>query len=621
MMTELINFTLSTYGDVGIYDPKKLAELDFLNQPELLINLVTQSNERASRRSGRNKHMALITEITSEWMQYMIDRKFPPLTPHHTQAFTVMMMVRCFEEYLGRTARNQQGGSKLRVQAFIAQLATGEGKSIVIAMLAVFMVRLHGLTVHVLENNEGLLERDYKTNAPFYKRFGIVSDIGVNGLNNKDAKIIYCLKKQVNKHFLGRMVEGKLDEELQNIVLIVDEVDDLVVNERPNAHYVKTDVEQTPDLQACYTKLRDGWSLEVEQDPPEGIDHNFWIRACSVVRYCEDHIQEGTHYRVIKGEDDRDEVIMLDDKGNVPKVPLAAPWLQYMNYKLCGKDPLAQSRYACVCTPYIFNKYAGIFGLTGSVGGKEELKYLTDTYSAVKFDVPRFLDTCIGNARKVVKNHGVELHDDEAALTTRVVQLCREYYRQVPVLVIASSTEQTSSLCASIRADGTIPSDEVQRFTEFDEQGRSLKEEWATIVEDSTKRLGGAKDSRCRVTVTDRFGGRGHDFQVVDKENNTNGGMLVIATSIPDEREWIQWKGRTARQVWCEERRTHESWIWPRCILWSAHPSFLISRQDRPGQYYVVLNKKAAPFSLPEHAKLAAKARQHSPAKLARPSC
>ena len=38
-------------------------------------------------------------------------------------------------------------------------------------------------------------------------------------------------------------------------------------------------------------------------------------------------------------------------------------------------------------------------------------------------------------------------------------------------------------------------------------------------------------------------------WQVVDKESNLNGGMLVIATSIPDEREWIQWKGRTARQV------------------------------------------------------------------------
>eukprot|EP00966_Prymnesium_polylepis_P167168 3864451-Prymnesium_polylepis.1 len=205
MMSKLIDFTLGAYGEVGIYDPKKLAELDFLNQPELLVNLVMESNDRKSRRDGRNKHMQMMTEVTTKWMQYMIDRKFPPLTPHHTQAFTVMMMVRCFEEYLGREARERNKRSKLQVQAFIAQLATGEGKSIVIAMLAVFMVKLHGLTVHVLENNEGLLERDYKTNAPFYERFGIVSDLGADGLKNGDAKIVYCLKKHVNKHFLGRM--------------------------------------------------------------------------------------------------------------------------------------------------------------------------------------------------------------------------------------------------------------------------------------------------------------------------------------------------------------------------------------------------------------------------------
>lgn len=100
MMTQLINFTLSAYGDVGIYDPKKLAEIDFLNQPQLLVDLVMESNERASRRAGRNVHMKMMTEVTTTWMQYMIDRKFPPLTPHHTQAFTVMMMVRCCEEGL-----------------------------------------------------------------------------------------------------------------------------------------------------------------------------------------------------------------------------------------------------------------------------------------------------------------------------------------------------------------------------------------------------------------------------------------------------------------------------------------------------------------------------------------
>ena len=105
----------------------------------------------------------------------------------------------------------------------------------------------------------------------------------------------------------------------------------------------------------------------------------------------------------------------------------------------------------------------------------------------------------------------------------------------------------------------------MQRLSEFDASGKSLKDHWQTIIDDATMRLGTADDNRCRVTVTDRFGGRGHDFRVVDKEANLNGGMLVIATSIPDEREWIQWRGRTARQ-------------------------------DRPGQYYVILNTKGRPF-------------------------
>ena len=293
---------------------------------------------------------------------------------------------------------------------------------------------------------------------------------------------MYCLKKQINKHFLRKMVEGKLDEELKNIVLIVDEVDDLVVNERPNNHYVKTDVEQTPDLQKCYEKLKDGWSMEVEQDPPEGIDHSFWIRACSIVRYCEDHVKEGVHYRLIKNEDGEEEVIMLDENGQVPKVPLAAPWLQYMSYKLVEKDPLAQSRYACVCTPYIFNKYAGIFGLTGSVGGKEELKYLTKTYSAVKFDVPRFLDTCIGNARKIVTNHGVEILESAEKQRERVVAIAREYFRKVPVLVIAASSDELGELHDALCADDEIPTDEVQRFSEFDVSAACARRAPATHV-------------------------------------------------------------------------------------------------------------------------------------------
>ena len=69
------------------------------------------------------------------------------------------------------------------------------------------------------------------------------------------------------------------------------------------------------------------------------------------------------------------------------------------------------------------------------------------------------------------------------------------------------------------------------------------------IIDDATKRLGGAEDKRCRVTVNDRFGGRGHEFQVVDKEANANGGMLVMATSMPDAFSFFAAPAFTPRQA------------------------------------------------------------------------
>ena len=583
-VTRLVEATLASYGNVGIYDPSKLAEIDFLNKPELLLELVSGSRHRESR--AQKPEMLLLTEITMQWMQMNVERRYPPLTPHHTQAFTVLMMYKFFREHLadaGKAATGKGKAKRAQYKAFIAQLATGEGKSIVIAMLAIFMVKLCGVRVHVLENNEGLLQRDYAQNAPFYERFKISS--GTN-LDDKDTQIVYCLKDAINRRFLRAMVAGKLDEELGQAVLIVDEVDDLIVNERPNAHYVKKDAQQTPALQKCFAALKAVKAEDIDDDlhlkapRPEGVDDDVWMYSCQVAWFTHHKRVENQHYRVIESDTGRRQVLMLDDSGNVPKVRLTAPWLQWIDYKLCGNEPFKETRHACVCTPYIFNKYTGIFGLTGSVGGKAELQYLAKTYKALKFDVPRFLDTCHGDARKAVVNHGVELLPSAAAQIQRVCELAGQYYRKVPVLIITTGAAQIKQVLAELRegvgAKVGIPADEVQRLSQFDEKNRSLRKDWQRIIEDATRRLGGASDSRCRVTVTDKFGGRGHDFQVVDKESNANGGMLVIATSIPDEREWIQWKGRTARQ-------------------------------DRPGQYFVILDEKSEPFSLPKHKKLASK--------------
>ena len=346
IMTNLVQDTLAAYGNTGIYDPEMLAEIDFLNKPQELVELVAKSKSRESR--ALKPDMQLLTEVTTKWMELMVEKKSPPLTPHHTQAFTVLMMSKFYEKHLIIDAAAKKK-SKLKLKAFVAQLATGEGKSIVIAMLSIFMVKLHGLRVHVLENNAGLLQRDYAQNKPFFEKFGIKSGYD---LADPDAKIVYCLKDGINRRFLHKIVEGKLDEELGSTVLVVDEVDDLIVNERPNAHYVKRDMERSSAMVESYKVLKEGGNTK-----PEGVEDEVWDFSCAVKDYCAKNTHEGKHYRVLESNGKR-RVIMLDDQGNVPKVALTSPWLIYLNYSICGIEPFSETRHACVCTPYVFNKYA-----------------------------------------------------------------------------------------------------------------------------------------------------------------------------------------------------------------------------------------------------------------------
>ena len=261
--------------------------------------------------------MLLMTEITSQWMRFMVEKQFPPLTPHHTQAFIVMMMARFFKEYLDPSREEPTPATKkgkgLQLKAFVAQLATGEGKSIVIAMTAIFMVKLYGLKVHVLENNEGLLERDYAVNAPFYQKFGIKSG---KDLDEPGVQICYCLKAGINKHFLRGMVEGTL--QLRSTVLIVDEVDDLIVNERPNAHYVKPDAERTPHTIKCLAALKLG------QGKPDGVADDIWLRAKHDMETANSRVKD-QHYRIITDVEGGRKVIQLDSDGRVPKVRLRPP--------------------------------------------------------------------------------------------------------------------------------------------------------------------------------------------------------------------------------------------------------------------------------------------------------
>ena len=118
--------------------------------------------------------------------------------------------------------------------------------------------------VHILENNEGLLERDFANYEAFYKSFGLTCSKSVDATSD----ICYCLKKQNNAYFNEQILRGELD--LGSTVLIVDEVDDLVVNEKPTLLYTSRDGSLTPFYKMSYRALIKG------EGRPLKVDSQVW---------------------------------------------------------------------------------------------------------------------------------------------------------------------------------------------------------------------------------------------------------------------------------------------------------------------------------------------------------
>jgi len=78
----------------------------------------------------------------------------------------------------------------------------------------------------------------------------------------------------------------------------------------------------------------------------------------------------------------------------------------------------------------------------------------------------------------------------------------------------------------------------------IDTTAKIPKESYYAMMRHSTEEMPGLMRV---MTITDPLGGRGHDFDVSDEKAELAGGMLVIATTVPKPRDWLQWKGRTAR--------------------------------------------------------------------------
>ncbi len=131
-------------------------------------------------------------------------------------------------------------GGKVLYQGKIAEMATGEGKTLV-ATLATYMVHLTGRRVHIVTVNDYLAKRDAEWMAPVYEALGlsvgaIQADMETTGQERRDQykrDITYGTNNEFGfdylrdnmKTSLSQMVQGELQYS------IIDEVDSILIDE------------------------------------------------------------------------------------------------------------------------------------------------------------------------------------------------------------------------------------------------------------------------------------------------------------------------------------------------------------------------------------------------------
>jgi hypothetical protein len=441
-------------------------------------------------KSNKTVDMQLLSRIYGEWM---INRKKIvgiPMAPRNTQMILTMLII---EWLKNKTIR----------KTLIAQVGTGEGKSLIIAMLCVYFVIGLKKKVHVLENNVGLLKRDYASFVEFFTKFGIsVGDCESSSKNFYDKDICYCLRSSMEQYYRLQIFSG--ENPFKNTFLIVDEVDELIVDKKPNNQYVKLDSELTDLLKQCFDALRDKKTL------PEEVRNSVTYKEAAVAYKEAGTKIEGKHYKL-----HGDMYYLLSSRGEIRKHTYAL-WLEYINYK--NKQSYSPRILTCFfyqSMPYMMLQYDAIVGLTGAKGSPAEQKFLDETYITSNVTVPPFLSTCNGVEKELPKliDNTVYLYENASTQNVKIIALANQLALKVPVLIITGKPDEALKISKLFNYKNETEN-RVQTFLQYGEE--ETVKTCDTIVKQSTEKL---KNSiGYRITITDYWGGRGHDYTINDEE-------------------------------------------------------------------------------------------------------
>jgi preprotein translocase subunit SecA len=556
--------------------------LDFLTEI-VGAEIAAQASGRHARALGRI--VPLVEQHTDEFRALKLEDFAPavraitlglrraPELPDAEVARAFALIRELSERVLGKRHFGvQMMGAFAMLKGMLAQMATGEGKTLT-ATLTAGTAALAGMPVHVVTVNDYLARRDAEQMGPLYRRLGLTVGVVLQGQNADErcaayaCDITYCTNKELAFDYLrDRILLGQTDGDLTLKLeamhseapraralrlrglhfAIVDEADSVLIDEARTPLIISGLVESSFDAATIAAALDLARELTNEQDYFISLEERrVFLTATGQARIAAfGGARSGAWRSVVAREElarqaisalhlfHRGEQYLVHD-GKVKIVDEYTGrmmpdrlWSDGLHQMIEHKEgcPLSARRTTIARITYqrFFRRYRRLSGMSGTL--KPVARELWRVYRLPVATIPTH--------RPIQRRHlpdAVVATDEEKwrAILARVTEL---HEKGVPVLI------GTRSVAASERAGSLLTAAGLPHTV----LNATQDKQEADII----ARAG----ERGHITVATNMAGRGTDIHV-DKDALALGGLHVIMTERHEARRIDdQLAGRSGRQ-------------------------------------------------------------------------
>ena len=453
---------------------------------------------------------------------------------------------------------------------YIAEMATGEGKSLTAAIAAV-LLGWNGRGCHVMTSNHYLAGRDAEEFTPLFEFCGLtVSAINEEMQDDERREayandITYCTNKDVaadflrdqlsmgSKHTTGRLLLDKICGEQKNFrepilrgleYAIVDEADSVMIDdgvtpllismENLDDHEVQIYLKSNrcaKAMQKEHFKIIEGSVIEITPKGKEFLEDFEPEKsgAWSLKRRREELVIQALKAEKLFVKDkqyiiDDDKVVIVDQETG--RTMPDRFWRNGMHQAVEAKEGLEISPSKDTCARISFQKFFRLYGfLCGMTGTASEAS--TEFYSFYNLPILK-----IPTHRKCLrKNYGDKVYIDAKGKWKAVSKEIEKWHKQGRPILVGTASIKDSETLSEILNEKEIPHEVLNAKNHLQE---------SEIV----KRAG----QKNAVTVATSMAGRGTDIKLNDTTKSL-GGLLVVATQLfPSGRVDRQLFGRCSRQ-------------------------------------------------------------------------